>query len=208
MIFTTRQNDALTELINIAFARTGASLSELSGHRVLLDAPTVGVFPMEELPAVLQTFLPGEVASVHQIFTGPVAGDALLLMNYDGAVTLTELLAEEPHHMARLDASGREMVTEIGNILLNACLGTFGNLLKVQVTFSLPRLHLECLDGLMRSITVGSHELRYAVVASTAFRVLDGAVTGYLVIVLGVASLDRLIKAVEEWENRQLGSAY
>ena len=208
MIFTARQNDALTELINIAFARTGASLSELSGHRVLLDPPTVGVFPMEELPVVLQTFLPGEVASVHQIFTGPVAGDALLLMNYEGAVTLTELLAEDPRHLARLDASGREMITEIGNILLNACLGTFGNLLKVQVSFSLPRLHLESLDALMRSITVGSHELRYAVVASTAFRVMDGAVTGYLVIVLGVPSLDRLVRAVEDWEDRQLGNRY
>jgi chemotaxis protein CheC len=206
MIFTAKQSDALTELINIAFARTAASLSELSGHRVLLDPPTVGVFPMEELPVVLQTFLPGDVASVHQIFTGPVAGDALLLMNYEGAVTLTELLVEDPRHAARLDASGREMVTEIGNILLNACLGTFGNLLKVQVTFSLPRLHLENLDALLRSITVGAHELRYAVVASTAFRVMEGSVNGYLVIVLGVSSLDRLIKAVEDWEERQLGN--
>ncbi len=205
MIFTARQNDALTELINIAFARTGASLSELSGHRVVLDPPTIGVFPIEELPAVLQTFLPGDIASVHQIFTGPVAGDALLLMNYEGAVTLTELLAEDPAHVERLDASGREVITDIGNILLNACLGTFGNLLKVQVSFSLPRLHLQNLDGLLRSITVGTHELRYAVVASTAFRVFDGAITGYLVIVLGVASLDRLIKAVEQWEDRQLG---
>jgi chemotaxis protein CheC len=205
MIFTARQNDALTELINIAFARTGASLSELSGHRVVLNPPTVGVFPIEEMPAVLQAFLPGDVASVHQIFTGPVAGDALLLMNYEGAVKLTELLAEEIRSGGRLDASGREVITEIGNILLNACLGTFGNLLKVQVSFSLPRLHLENLDGLLRSITIGSHELRYAVVASTAFRVLDGAVTGYLVIVLGVASLDRLIRAVEAWEDRQLG---
>jgi chemotaxis protein CheC len=148
------------------------------------------------------------VASVHQIFTGPVGGDALLLMNYEGAVTLTEFLAEDPRHLARLDASGREMVTEIGNILLNACLGTFGNLLKVQVSFSLPRLHLESLDHLLRSITVGSHELRYAVVASTAFRVLDGAIKGYLVIVLGVPSLERLIKAVEDWEDRQLGDSY
>jgi chemotaxis protein CheC len=163
------------------------------------------VFPIEELPIVLQTFLPGEVASVRQIFNGPVAGDALLLMNYEGAITLTELLSEDPHHVERLDASGREVVTEIGNILLNACLGTFGNLLKVQVSFSLPRLHLENLGGLLRSITIASQELRYAVVASTAFRVLSGAVTGYLVIVLGVSSLDRLVKAVESWEDRQLG---
>ena len=49
MILTAKQNDSLKELINIAFARTGASLSELSGHRVILDPPTIGVFPLDEL---------------------------------------------------------------------------------------------------------------------------------------------------------------
>ena len=38
MVLTEQQTDALTELINIAFARTGAALSELTGHRVLLRA--------------------------------------------------------------------------------------------------------------------------------------------------------------------------
>jgi chemotaxis protein CheC len=106
---------------------------------------------------------------------------------------------------ARLDASAREAITEVGNILLNACLGTFGNLLDVKVSFALPRLHLESLDALLRSLSFAQTELRFAVMASTAFRVLHGAVTGYLVLVLGVSSLDRLLKAVEDWENRQLG---
>ena len=53
MLFTDKQRDSLGELINIAFARTAASLSELSGHRVLLNAPEVDVFAMDELAAVL-----------------------------------------------------------------------------------------------------------------------------------------------------------
>ena len=104
-----------------------------------------------------------------------------------------------------MDTSAREALTEIGNILLNACLGMFGNLLKVQVTFSMPRLHLDNLDQLLRSITIGAEELRYAVVVSTAFHVKESAISGYLIIVLGVSSLDRLIESVELWEstNRQ-----
>jgi len=89
---TERQRDALSELINIAFARTGAALSELSGHRVLLDPPEVAVYRTEELRGALAKFVPGDVASIHQVFAGPVAGDALLLLNYAGAVHLTDLL--------------------------------------------------------------------------------------------------------------------
>ena len=33
-----------------------------------------------------------------------------------------------------IDASAREVITEVGNILLNACLGTFGNLLKATTS--------------------------------------------------------------------------
>src|ERR1044072_1913438 len=203
MQLTERQNEALTELINIAFSRTAASLSELTGHRVVLDVPKVGVYPASELSARLAEFLPAELASVHQVFTGPITGDALLLLNYDGAVTLTDLLTDDSLQSRRLNESAREGLTEGGNILLNASLGVFGNLLQVRVSFSVPRLHLETLGDLMRSLVIDKEELRYAVVVYTAFRVRDSAIKGYLVIALSVVSLDRLIQEVENWEERQ-----
>ncbi|MGH9901583.1 MAG: chemotaxis protein CheC, partial [Pyrinomonadaceae bacterium] len=86
---------------------------------------------------------------------------------------------------------------------LNACLGMFGNLLQVHVSFSVPKLHLESLDELLESLITGGGELHYALVIYTSFHVRDSAVTGYLVMVLGVASLDRLLQEVEAWEERQ-----
>lgn len=203
MDLTDQQKDALSEVINIAFARTAASLSELTGHRVLLDVPKVAIFPIDQLGAALAEFLPAEVATVHQVFTGPVTGDALLLLNYDGAITLADLLTDEKAGPKRLNTSSREVLTEVGNILLNACLGMFGNLLQVHVSFSVPRLHLETLDALLRSLVIGSEGLRYALVVYTAFRMRDGSVKGYMVIALSVASLDRLIQEAERYEERQ-----
>ena len=203
MVLTDRQNDALAELINIAFSRTGAALSELTGQRVLLSPPSVSIHRTAELPRALAKFIPGEVASVHQVFAGPVAGDALLLLNYDGAMELTNLLIDEPIPDF-LDESAREVLTEVGNILLNACLGMFGNLLRVHVLFSVPRLHLESLDDLVASLLTGEDDRRYALVVSTAFQVRDSAVSGFLVMALSVASLDRLLSEVDEWEGRQL----
>jgi chemotaxis protein CheC len=200
---TERQKDALSELINIAFARTGAALSELTGHRVLLEPPAVAVYRTEELRPVLAKFVPGDVASIHQVFAGPVAGDALLLLNYEGAVQLTDLLTDEHNPSNFLDESAREVLTEVGNILLNACLGMFGNLLKVHVTFSVPRLHLETLDELIASTTTDKGEMHYALVVYTAFQIRDSSVKGFLVIVLSVASLDRLIQEVDVWEAQQ-----
>jgi len=200
---TERQSDALSELINIAFARTGAALSELTGHRVVLNPPAVAVYRTEELRGALAKFVPGDVASIHQVFAGPVAGDALLLLNYAGAVQLTDLLTDGNKPSNFLDESAREVLTEVGNILLNACLGMFGNLLNVHVTFSVPRLHLETLDELIASTTSDKGEMHYALVVYTAFQIRDSSVKGFLVIVLSVESLDRLIQEVDAWEAQQ-----
>jgi chemotaxis protein CheC len=197
MNLTERQKDSLVELINIAFGRAAASLSSLTGQRVLLSVPKVSLHPIHELRGVFGKMLTGEVATVHQIFTGSVAGNALLLLDYEGAVALSGLLSENRAPVKRLDESDREVLTEVGNILLNACLGTFGNLLQVHISFSVPRLHVDSLNTLLHSLTIGSEELQYALVVATTFNLRDSDVGGYLVMVLGVASLDHLIQSIE-----------
>ena len=199
MVLTEQQTDALTELINIAFARTGAALSELTGHRVLLEPPTVALRLTSELDAELSRFLPGEIAWIHQVFEGPVAGDALLLLNSEGALQLTELLTDNSNGSHRLDESAREVLTEVGNILLNACLGVFGNVLHVQVGFSVPRLRLDNVDQLVQWLNSGGDELRYALVIFTKFQVRYSQVNGYLVLVLNMAAFDRLVNEIDHW---------
>ena len=158
--------------------------------------------PIDELSEQLRPMVEGDVATVHQIFSGPVAGDALLIL--DGRS------AGDPQRAAdqRAGAAARRSMprparssTEVGNILLNACLGTFGNVLKVQVSFSVPHLTLESLDGVMSSIAVGHEGLRYALVVHAAFRLRGSSLIGYVVIVLSVASIDRLVRA-----RRRLGT--
>lgn len=202
MDLTPTQQDALKELLNIGFGRAAASLSQLTGHRVLLEVPAVSIHPLAELKNALSHVITEDVASVHQIFSGPVAGDALLVLNHRAAGILKQLLTDDPPLPLHVDASAREVLTEVGNILLNACLGTFGNLLNVQVSFSIPHLDLDTLQGVLQSLLINREGMRYGLLVHAGFRLRDAEITGYLVIVLSVASLDRLIKAVEAWENR------
>lgn len=199
MVLTEQQTDALTELINIAFARTGAALSDLTGHRVLLEPPTVELHLASELDSELARFLPGEVAWIHQMFDGPVGGDALLLLNYEGAVQLTELLTDDTPSSHYLDESAREVLTEVGNILLNACLGVFGNVLHVHVGFSVPRLRLDSVEELIQWLNAGRAEQRYALIIFTRFQVRDSQVNGYLVLVLNMVAFDRLVSEIDNW---------
>src|SRR6476469_1445011 len=96
MELTAAQQDALVELLNIGFGRAAASLSQLTGHRVLLEVPSVTIHPIGDVAGSLGSVIQADVASVHQIFSGPVAGDALLMLDQSGAAMLKELLTSEP----------------------------------------------------------------------------------------------------------------
>lgn len=202
MELTDQHRDALAELINIAFSRTAASLSDLTQNRVELEVPEVALYPIDELESGLRKFVSGEVASVHQIFSGPVAGDGLLLLNHDGAAELVHLLTGEDAPSGRLRSSAKEVLSEIGNILLNACMGVFGDLLEVRFTFTVPRLHLEALGNLLDSLVIGKEGLKHALVAGAMFRIQNSEVTGCLALVLGVDSFERLVHGVDEWVMR------
>lgn len=207
MTLTADQKDAVTELVNIAFSRTAAALSELTGNRVELAVPEVSAHPIKELLPALNQFTRGDVATVHQIFGGPVSGDAFLLLDIDGAGRLVDLLTGAGAPTGQMGASAREVLAEVGNILLNACLGVFGDLLEVRFTFAVPRLHLDALGAMLDSLVIDRDGLRHALLVGARFRVKGSEVTGCMVLVLGITSLDRFIRAIEEWAERVASQA-
>jgi chemotaxis protein CheC len=193
------QTDALTELFNIGLHRAAASLSELTSQRIVVELPRLWISPIQHMRPRLMELLDGDLASVHQIFGGVVSGDAVLLLEYEKAALLAKLMTQDEVAISgRLDQSAREVLTEVGNIVLGACLSVFGDILKVSVSFSVPRIHIESLDGLLQSLTVEHDELQYAVIAATRFRLSELEVGGYLIVALGLTSLELISQALAE----------
>lgn len=197
------QTDTLTELISIGYARAAAALSELTGHRITLAVPEVAIHPIEEITPLLQEVIEGEITSVNQVFGGAISGNAILLLDKSAALLLNRLLTDRPQ-AADLDEAGREVMVEVGNIVLNACLGVFGNLLQVAVSFTVPHLQVDDIAEVIRSISERDLELRFALMIHTRFHLRASDVSGYLVIILGVTSLERLLIELRKWEARQL----
>ena len=194
-------HDALTELFNIGLHRAASSLSELTGQRILVDLPRLWVCPVADMHARLTELLHGDLASVHQIFRGTVTGDAVLVLEYDKATRLASLLTEEAAVGGRLDQSSREVLAEVGNVILSSCLSAFGDILHVTVSFSVPRIHIESLEGMLRSLQVDDTEMQYALLAATRFRLTEGEVGGYLIIAVGLSSLSLISRALTEREG-------
>lgn len=195
---TDYQKDALTELINIGFSKSAASLSELTGYRILLGTPDVKLLPIEELASVLADLVYDKIVTVHQIFNGALAGDAMLILNQEDSKRLVRLLLNEDGTDTISEASVKDVLSEVGNIMLNSCLGMFGNILKIRISFTVPQLQLETLDKLIRTITIDNIEISYALVVSMEFQLRDKSISSYLILVLGITSLEQLLNEVEK----------
>lgn len=197
------QQDTLTELINIGYARAAGALSDLTGHRISLAVPEVAIHEIEKITPLLQEVIAGEITSVNQFFGGSISGNAILLLDKSAALLLNRLLTDRPEARA-LDDSAREVIVEVGNIVLNACLGVFGNLLQVQISFSVPHLQVDDIEHIMRSIRIQDQSFRYALMIHTRFHLRASDVSGYLVIILGVTSLERVMIELRKWEEREM----
>jgi chemotaxis protein CheC len=197
MILNESEKDALSELINIGFGRAANALSILVGRRVLLDAPIVSLHPLPELARALSSLSNLEMTTIHQVFTGALSGDMMLLLDADSASILTDLLNGGPGRVRPMAAPDHETLAETGNILLSAFCGSFGNLLHVHISFTVPNLRLESVQQMLNTLTVGSDEIQYALVVRIFFRLAAGSVSGYVIIVMGINSLESLINAMK-----------
>jgi chemotaxis protein CheC len=197
-----RDRDQLTELINIGYGRAAGALSRLIGERIILHAPTVELQSIDEVADSLAKLIGLQVSSVHQVFSGPVGGHALLLLDPAAAEVLIDLLLKGGGGENRKTAA-REAFAELGNIVLQAAIGICGNMLQLQVSFSVPNVSLESINELLNSIVVGNAELQFALLIRTRFEVAQRELNGYLAVVLGVTSYSLLLNELDKWEGRQ-----
>lgn len=192
---TPDQTDAIAELVNIGYGRAASALSAMTKERILLEPPVLTITPVAELGEALAP-IGTELVCVNQSFSGAVNGSVMLLLDPPSAEILRGLVDEVADGETPLSVS--EVISEVGNVLLNAVLGVFGNVLCVQVSFQIPLLTIQAASELMRSVMVGNQQVQHTILVRTRFSLQTSRVPGFLVILLGVASLDRLLEALNK----------
>jgi chemotaxis protein CheC len=198
VILSKTQKDALSEIINMGFGRAANALSILVKKRVVLQTPEANVFPISQLGQAFSVFEGRRISTVHQAFQGGITGDMALLIESESATGLIDMVRQDMVVKRQLNNSDQEDLLEIGNILLNAFCGSFGNFLSLSVTFSIPTLYQVTVDELMQTLLGNNKEIQYAVVVKVHFNLAQGSVEGYVVILMGLSSLEELFRSMTE----------
>jgi chemotaxis protein CheC len=140
ILLTELECDAIVELLNIGMGQAANSLSEMVQEEVKLAVPSLELLSRQEAISRLNGYpLHKRIAAVKQHFDGPFCGDALLLFPQEKSLELVRALMKgEEVSLEMLTELEQDALTEVGNIILNSCLGSLANLLTHELTSELP----------------------------------------------------------------------
>lgn len=205
MNLTDLQNEILKEAFNVGVGRAAGSLEELvqGSHEVRLSVPSVEFVSLGDLAARLDN-AGQDLSGVLEPFSGPFAGTAILLYTQREGLELVKAFLGDEIPADQLSELEGEALCEIGNIILNACLGAMGEFLEQEFFTEVPFLRTgTCLQLLTNGgVTPVSREVLYLRM-SFALRDLD--LHGHMGFTLDLASASTLAKCLDAYATNVLG---
>lgn len=195
---TTADIDVLTEVINIGVGRAAGSLSDIIGSHVLLKVPHVELLPFSKLKEVASRLGHERISSVIQKFQGAFIGSAALVFPPESAARLVSALTGDDISSPNLDSVRSGTLMEIGNIVINGILGTVGNILKCNLSFSLPEFRdINKIIELIHSDGFKGHD-GFIVFAEANFAIKALEISGFIIILFETDSMDSLTSMIKQ----------
>jgi chemotaxis protein CheC len=145
------QHDALLEAFNLALARAAVSLSRLMHETIALTAPQLELLAADGAIARIKALADERVAAVVQRFEGDLAAHALLLFPQSRALEVVRLAVGGLVGEEDLSELEEEAISEVGNILLNACMAVLANQLHMQLRTAPPAYVLDLPEHVLAS---------------------------------------------------------
>ena len=205
---TDLQRDAISELMNIGMGRAASALSQRAHDEVQLSVPLVDLVPVNDMTQFLRAQTLGAITAVKQQFAGVFWGEALLLFPEAQSLELVRILLQDMVPLERLADMEQEAFMELGNIILNACLGSLANLLSSEISSSLPVLMQGTCTEIFTMLQNEYLNDDYVLFLKIDFAMPTRAINGYVAFVIDGAStrslqdsVEHLLSALQAWEQ-------
>ncbi|MFO1379069.1 MAG: chemotaxis protein CheC [Chitinivorax sp.] len=191
------QTDALQEVTNIAMGQAGSSLANILGVFVNLSVPRIRVLDVVAIGAAISDMVgpDKEITAARQSFHGTMRGEALVIYDQEGCMDLADLMGYEE----QLEASAeRELILDVSNVLVGACLGGIADLLEATLTYSAPSIMAERIP-VDRLIDPKKMTWNYALLVEVNFTLEERNFTSHLTFLMPEESIQSMGEAIDKF---------
>ncbi|MGV7209097.1 chemotaxis protein CheC [Oxalobacteraceae bacterium A2-2] len=138
------ESDALVQIFNIGATQAAAAMSTIVREPVRLSVPSINFVERGEVARQLGRSEPGpeRICGVSQQYAGEFQTEALVMFPEDKSLEIVRLMIGEAIPLQELTEMEQEALCEIGNIILNSCVGAMATIFQRELSGSLPRYHI------------------------------------------------------------------
>ncbi|MCZ0898314.1 chemotaxis protein CheC [Microcoleus vaginatus] len=197
MKLSTRQLDALQELVNIGIGQAAGVLNDMIDSPIRLQIPYLQILTPTDVEEELEQHLNGEqIAAVQLKFTGSFGGIAQLVFPTNSAALLVTMLTGEEVGTHDLDSVKIGTLSEVGNIVINGVMGAISNVLQQRLNYSIPTYSEGTIASLL--ISGGLATDTVVLLAQTSFMIERLHIEGDIILIFNVNSFDTLLTAINQ----------
>ncbi|WP_426176538.1 chemotaxis protein CheC [Massilia sp. TWR1-2-2] len=199
------QHDALVEIFNIGVGQAARAMSEIVREEVTMSVPSIRFLNRAAAAAMLGHPDRSRVCGISQHYRGALTTEAILMFPEDKSLDIVRLMVGESVPFKELTEMEQEAMSEIGNIILNSCVGTLANVFDRELRGSLPVYHL----GSSEDILTASCGLADTLVLMLHIDFILEAhqIHGYVAFILDVSALADLQAQVDGYLANITGQA-
>ena len=187
------QRDALAELVNIGMGQAGDSLARLFDTFIQLSIPRIQIVQPEGVLGAIAALIgdTGPIVAVRQAFSSRIRGEALAVYAAGGCDAVADLVTYP-------DVTSDELLLEISNVLVGACVGGLAAQFALELSFSPPSI-LGQHASLSALLDTGCLPWKTALIAEVNFRIADRAFRCHLLTFWPDESIAVLFHAVDRF---------
>lgn len=202
---TELEHDALVEIFNIGVGQAAAAMSGIVNEAVTMSVPSISFLNRAEAAALLGQR--GEqaqrICGVSQHYAGAFETEAILMFPEDKSLEIVRLMVGELVPLSELTDMEQEAMSEIGNIILNSCVGTLANIFEQELQGSLPVYHVGTSEDILNAS--GSAANSVVMMLHIDFILEMHQIHGYVAFILDVSALWDLKEQINLYLRRVMG---
>ncbi len=194
------QLDGIREIANIGSGHSASALSQIIGHKVMINVPEVKIIPIEKISSLWAN--PKEIITgILLDFLGDITGKTLLLFTKDDAKYIIDILLERDSNSASLFGDMEQSsLKEVANIVVSAYLSALGTFLELMVVPSVPALVIDDAASVLTSayLSGDTENIDAVFCIKTQFEFIKGQkeLEGYMLFLPDTDSLKTILKSL------------
>ncbi len=190
------QLDTLKEVVNIGIGKAASIFNGMLDSHVELEVPSIIMFDPKNPGEKLADVNHDSLSSVKLDFHGPFSGSSALVFPSESVGKLVTALTGEEPDSEGFDETTSGTLYEIGNILINAVMGSIANLLTAQIDFSPPVYKEGSFTDLIKP--KGSKEDMTFLLVRANFKIQDPQISGNVFLIFELDSIRDLLTAIDK----------